>query len=301
MFDKEVLGILQRKSEVYKFIRDLWLNNFDGVGFKNLAQRIFEEVLRKKSFAELKIQIEDILNDKRFKKQSRNSRKKGNLNSFQLDILTDYLKEAESLLDFGCGKMSLLRQISKGDFSNIKTLAGYDPKSNPSYIDFDPRARFFDKLCDLKDQKFDLVTSTFVMHHLTQVEIQQSFEVIKSCLNPGGKFILIEESFGENMPNRDSINYLAKLGYEINLDLTGRFMEMSREDQMQILFINDVLINYKNLDYIPWTKKYKTISEWKNLAEKSSFIFDKSYFFGFIKKGRLKQGITSMLVFTHSL
>jgi hypothetical protein len=285
--------------KVFNFIHNLWVNNFKNFGFEYLVEKIFEEIKTVDNFDNLIIRIDEILRDKEFKKFNRKSFSQSKFKAFQFEIVKPFLDKAESILDFGCGKMALIRRISKeDDFEKIKILAGYDPNLEINYKDFDSRAVFYNRKSDLIGKKFDLIISSFVLHHMTKDEIEENLNLINSILTENGKFILIEESFDGKFPNFDSIEFLKNTDFEISSELTQEFLDLTLEQKFLAIYLNDILINYRNLDYIPWTNQYKTMIEWRSLCEKYGFKFEKEYFFGIINKGRLKQGITSTQTFS---
>jgi len=319
---------LKSDQQVFDFLKKLWINNFSWLGFDYLAEEIFEKIKNSQTDTEFIQEIDNILQNSDFKKISRKNFAQKKFKSFQFELIKPYLKNVNNLLDFGCGKMALLRRIAKEEeLNDIKHLFGYDPNVNVNYADFDNRARFINKVEDLfpqknrpnscsrgalavaatsderskslADSKFDLIISSYVFHHMTITEIEKNAEIIKKLLAEHGKLILIEESFENDMPDQESINHLNQTGFETNNNLTEDFLKLSLIQRKQAIYLNDVLINYKNLSYIPWTLQYKTMIEWESIFTKARLKLQNKYFFGFIQSGRLKQGITSMQVFTH--
>lgn len=121
------------------------------------------------------------------------------LRSFYKHFLKE--KKQNRLLDLGCGDGILIRELLKIDDSISATLidgaedmlkkakenlAGF---KNLDFI----RASFQELLnTDIQLPDFDLVVSSFAVHHLTLEEKSALFEYIYSHLNEGGYFLNID-------------------------------------------------------------------------------------------------------------
>lgn len=294
---------LRSESKVFTFLEILWKNNFRQYGFEYLAEQIFEIIQNCKTndTADIVQQIESVFTDPNFKKFTRFARQ-ANIQKMDLNyqIIKDYLVDANSFFDFGCGRMALIRRIVREN-QQLERLYGYDPKSNPYYRDFDPRVTFLEKIDSVKSiNPVDIVYSSFVLHHLTEEEIDEALATIISLLKPNGKFILLEETYPQislNAYAQDTHKFLLKFGYENSIELFDIFDSLSDREKMLVIYLNDVLINSKNLSYMPWTFTYRTAEGWKERVEKYGLKMPESEKFWILHEGKIKQGITGFMVF----
>jgi SAM-dependent methyltransferase len=298
-----IFETIKNSLDITKFLETLWKSNFEDIGFGFLVDEMFEIIEKSagKKDGEVIQQIETIFLNKDFKRYARKSRKNtGSKMQFGYELVKNYLNGANTFLDFGAGKLALIRRIAREN-PNIQKFYGFDPGSNPDYISFDERVEFindFDKLKNLKN--IDVIYSSFVFHHLTAEEIDNSLKLIKSILAPNGKFILVEESFPIESTFELENNSKAKLeslGYSLNKEASKLFEKLSTKEKFLAIYLNDVLINLKNLSYMPWTFEYKSMEEWRKLLKDYGFELDEEYAFGLIDSKRLKQGLTTMQVF----
>ena len=214
---KEILQNLKQDKEILSFIENLWRSNFKQYGFERLPIEIFADLNKFSTLEEFSQHINSVLNNKEFKKFGRKGRKSKLTNSFTYDLVKQYLNDAESILDYGCGKMAQLRRIAREDHPNLSVIAGYDPKINPDYKDFDMRAEFFSTIDEFSERKFDLIMCSFVLHHLEEAEIIEVIQVMKNSLNPNGKILILEETIPDVLTNELETNsnmFLKNIGYE---------------------------------------------------------------------------------------
>jgi SAM-dependent methyltransferase len=110
------------------------------------------------------------------------------------------LRPGAKIVDAGCGTGSAL------EFLPPVVYFGFDP--NPDYIReaqlrYRSRGRF---LCgDASDprvrelaQGADAFLSLGVLHHLSDIQIDQIFSLVRACLRPEGRFIFYEPCFSAN-------------------------------------------------------------------------------------------------------
>ena len=214
-----------------------------------------------------------------------------------LEIMEGELQDVETILDFGCGKLTFLKNIAENN-KNIKKLIGMDSKSQPDLESLDPRIEFVRSLEGVADASVDLAVIKLVLHHLeNEQQAKDIFTEIKRVLRPNGKLIVFEESFPDAVCETSEIkNYLAKFNLEMS-EVTEDFLRLSKENKIKFLFLNDWLMNLQNA-YMPWTFQYKSMEEWKELIESVGFHEKESHFLGAIKHRKRKQGMTAFLTFS---
>lgn len=310
-FSKEELADLKIKPftffythpRVTAFLIDIWKSNFKKIGFEELPVGMFEIILdsQNKTSEEIISIINAHFNANRdFKRHARKSRKSVQKMDFGASLLAPHMTDTQSILDYGCGRMALLRRLARID-TKLKHLYGFDPGSLPEYVDFDPRAQYFSEINEVeKLESIDLVHSSYVFHHLTKDEIQQSLHTIRKVLKPGGRFILIEETFPVEdieLKTSEGCQFLSSLGFDLHIDLTQKFSSLSTKNKFLAILLNDILANLKNLSYMPWTFEYNTMEEWRRIVENQQFRLEYEYYCGIPRTERLKQGLTSLMVF----
>ncbi|MFA6973852.1 MAG: methyltransferase domain-containing protein [Parcubacteria group bacterium] len=220
---------------------------------------------------------------------------------FQKDMLFQLIEKdlgaAETVLDFGCGKLAYMKNITVQNKS-IKKLIGVDSKSQPVLAGVDPRISFERNLNEVAAKSVDLAIIKLVLHHIeNDAEIVEILRKIKKVLRPGGKLIIFEESFPENVTSIKEVkDYLSRFGLELAEEATTDFLKLKKEEKMQYLFLNDWLMNMQN-KYMPWAWQYKSMEEWVALAKTARFTSLESHFIGAIKKRKRKQGQTTMMIF----
>ncbi len=225
-----------------------------------------------------------------------------------LEMIESKLEGVKTILDFGCGKLTFLKNIAAQN-KNVEKFIGIDAKSNPVLGDLDPRIEFEINLDRIPDNSVDLAVVKLVLHHLKESEILENLKKIKNALKPDGKLILFEESFPEAAGHRMSLvsgkawtfdvqaveKYLKKSNLETS-EATADFMRLSDEDKFKFLFLNDWLMNLQNA-YMPWTLEYRSMESWRDLIESLGFKEKEAHFIGAIKNRKRKQGMTAILIF----
>ena len=227
------------------------------------------------------------------------------------ELIKGDISGAKTILDFGCGKLAFLKNIAEKE-KNIGKFVGIDAWSQPVLEDIDQRIVFSRNLDNIPDNSVDLVTVKLVLHHLESDEaIIEVFKDIKRVLKSGGEMIIFEESFPEikvdpsassaaDSARDDKIKntkkYLEKFDFELAEDATREFLELSEEDKINYLYLNDWLMNLKN-KYMPWALQYKSMEEWERLAEAVGFKRVESHFIGAVAKRKRRQGMTAVLKF----
>ena len=287
-----------QNEEILNFLKEIWLSNFYNSGFEFIPEKIFKRIPEAKNFNEILSIIEEEFGNREFKKFNRKKRKEGNLNAFGYKIIEESLKKSKSYLDFGCGRMALIRRICREDLPDLEKIYGYDPKAQMEYIAFDQKDRvsFLDKIREVKElENIDLITINYVLHHLTNEELNEALETCRKILSKDGEIIILEESFYEEQIT-SLPSYFLTFQNISNQELNQKFQKLNKETKLKILFLNDVLLNYKNLDYMPWTMNYKSIDEWRTTFQEKGFEVKEVQDFGFLKGQKQKGGTVSMMV-----
>jgi SAM-dependent methyltransferase len=105
-------------------------------------------------------------------------------------------KAGDRILDIGCGPADILEALPEVEYH------GFD--LSPDYIEsarkrFGTRGQFHVEAvsADLikKYEGFDLVLATGVLHHLTDAEATDLFQVARTALKPGGRLVTLDGCF----------------------------------------------------------------------------------------------------------
>jgi SAM-dependent methyltransferase len=301
---KNPLQILQSEA-VLAVLRKLWANNhvnlenpdkFIADFFAFLRERRCEEDVDSKSihaFYERKLKEHRIV--AALKKEK------------TVDILSEALRaglvRAERILDFGCGKLTFLKIVAEQN-SQLKKLVGIDAGSRPNLENTDTRIEFVQSTGEslpIEMADFDIVVSKLVFHHLKdEEEILKFLGEIRRIMKPGGKFYLMEESFPQKIKTdliKETRNYLKQFDMCLAEEVTADFLNLTKEEKLELLFLNDWLMNLKNLDYMPWTFQYKTMEDWASLGKAAGFASCEKHFIGIVADKKRKQGVSALLIF----
>ncbi|EKE10624.1 MAG: hypothetical protein ACD_15C00225G0008 [uncultured bacterium] len=213
-----------------------------------------------------------------------------------LEMMEKELDRVKIALDFGCGKLAFLKELAENN-KKIKKMIGIDPISQPVLGDLDARIDFQRSLVAIKKESVDLAIIKLVLHHLRRSEeVREILQKIGSVLRPKGRLVIFEESFPEHdYKSNETIDYLEKIGLKPS-EATEEFMSLVKEDKVKFLFLNDWIMNVQN-NYMPWTGLYKSMEQWRELAESVGFKEKESHFVGAIKHRKRKQGMTVYMVF----
>lgn len=140
-------------------------------------------------------------------------------------FILNYPAKSFSFLDLGCGDLSTITPCLVD--SNIYSYIGVDlspqaleiAQKNITYIPGEKRLitgnikDVVQELMSTKNLKFDIVFSSYTIHHLSTLDKQNLINDIWQILNPNSCFIFID-TFREEGESRD--RYLAKYWQNIN-------------------------------------------------------------------------------------
>ncbi|MDO8241261.1 MAG: class I SAM-dependent methyltransferase [Candidatus Moranbacteria bacterium] len=288
---KNPLDILASK-DILAVLKKHWVANHENlIDPEKFVEAFFAEIKNLGSNREI-----NKLYQKKLKEFRDDSLDLGKPGDMFLEMIEEDLRGVETMLDFGCGKLAFLKNMAEKNLE-IKKLIGIDLKSQPVLNGLDTRIEFHRSLSEIVDASVDLVTIKLVLHHLkSEQESQGIFAELRRVLKADGKLIVFEESFPETNCEVEEIEkYLAKFNLQMS-EVTADFLQLSPEDKIKFLFINDWLMNLQNT-YMPWTMQYKSIERWQNLIVSVGFTEKESHFLGAIKHRKRKQGMTAELIF----
>jgi ubiquinone/menaquinone biosynthesis C-methylase UbiE len=152
--------------------------------------------------------------------------------SWKTDLLSNYINESTSVLDFGCGDLSLAESLKKKNKKlKITGIDVVDFSRNVPGITF---IRYDGTKLPFKNNSFDTVISFYVFHHCDDAmkSFQECFRVAKK------RVIFIEP--------------VKRYAFE-----------------KYLMGVIDYLYNVWKRESIPYTDQFFTLSEWKKVLKKS--------------------------------
>ncbi|MEP7103868.1 MAG: class I SAM-dependent methyltransferase [Candidatus Dojkabacteria bacterium] len=208
--------------------------------------------------------------------------------------LFDY-SNVKTYLDVGANKLDTINYLST-KYSNIEKFIGIDiiPQKGvflkPDkcvYYQTDPDASEF----PIESNSVDLINIQFVFHHFENLDaIKRMLQNCKQALNKGGRLILWEETFVDQVDIDSLCSGNQKINIQTDKEFTKRFYDLTTEQRWEFIIANDWIINVKN-PHMPWTGQYYKWSEWKELLSQYSLELNKELNLGLRINGRLKQGV----------
>jgi len=325
-FLKNPLTILQAEA-VFLALQRLWVNNHLNVKNPEKLVLDFFEWLKTSNVSKGHLMSKDKREIRDFYGKLLKENKTEDIDQdFKKDMLAQLIEKelsaAETILDFGCGKLAFLKNIGDNN-KNIQKLIGVDSKSQPNLDGLDSRISFERDLEVVTEASVNLAIIKMVLHHIeSDVAIAEILQNIQKTLKPGGRLIIFEESFschsersgaesrnllrldpstssGADFAQDDICNvkkYLAGFKLELAEEATADFLKLNNEEKKQYLFLNDWLINLQN-KYMPWAGQYKSMEDWVELVESVGFSSVEKHFIGAIAKRKRKQGMTAVMIF----
>ena len=119
------------------------------------------------------------------------------------------IKPGERVLDVGCGTGA--QTLPAAEVAGPGSVAGVDPspdmlerareKAAKKGLEIDFRSAAIEKL-PFDDQQFDVVLSSFMLHHLPEDVMRSGFGEIKRVLKPDGRLLAVDFTSGRSLIGR---------------------------------------------------------------------------------------------------
>lgn len=112
------------------------------------------------------------------------------------NIISKYILpfEGAKILDIGCGTGILADLLN--DVAPVSYM-GFD--SNPGYIEYAKKKKYPGIFIAgdagnivFPEKEFDIIVALDVLHHISDEQAQQMLGLVKKCLKPNGRFILLD-------------------------------------------------------------------------------------------------------------
>ncbi|MDN3492608.1 class I SAM-dependent methyltransferase [Winogradskyella bathintestinalis] len=157
------------------------------------------------------------------------------------------IKPGQKILDIGCGPGDILEFLPKVDYTGIDLDANYIAQAKKKYGN---KGQFkcagVDGLDLEENHTFDIVISAGVLHHLTDEQCFNLFEIAVKALKPNGRFISFDGCY---IPNQNKIS-----AYFLRKD-RGQFVRTQPEYERlaKTYFSNVVSTIDESYFFIPYT------------------------------------------------
>lgn len=131
-----------------------------------------------------------------------------------LSLMSQYVKQANKILDFGCGDGWYISYFSN---NKGKEFCGVDiSESMLQQAKKNNQGCSFSSFSELKEQSFDLVYIISVFAHIEDKNCMEILNKLSSCLKKGGKLLLFEQTApirysGDNFVRRRTDDYIDML------------------------------------------------------------------------------------------
>ena len=147
----------------------------------------------------------------------------------------------------------------------------------------------------IKDASVDVLTMNAVLHHVSSELVPELMKEIMRVLKPGGRVILIEDTYSPKLPFLDNSDDDLNQRF---LDLVGKHGDQFAKD---FFAFNDWYANIlvHKWDGMATPYEFKSIEEWQELFNQSGFSSSSSSNLGFPKEGFHKPGLGIMVFNKH--
>lgn len=204
------------------------------------------------------------------------------------------LDKIDCFLDLGANKLTTVNYLAQ-KYLDIKKFIAIDIVPQGKKFFDESRSIYYQSGLDdldilVPDNSVDFINIQFVLHHFDNLDaIYKSLKFCKRVLKKDGSILLWEESFTKNM-EIDKIEEVMKLGIKTDFELTKKFYDLSNDERIEFIIVNDWLVNVSNA-HMPWTKQYYDWNGWQEIFKSAGFKLVKDYCFGLRVNGLLKQGV----------
>lgn len=161
------------------------------------------------------------------------------------------VKAGERMLDIGCGTGSLVVEAGRlvgpaGGVTGIdpspEMIARAGRKARRAGIDADFQEAGAERL-PFPDARFDLVTSTLMLHHLPKPARDTSLAEAARVLKPGGRFLAVD--FGASAPRHTLLSHLHRRHGHTKLD---EIVALAQRARLEVVESGPVGMN--DLNYV---------------------------------------------------
>ena len=193
---------------------------------------------------------------------------------FKKYILSE-IPDGGKVFDLGCGRGTLIQSLVDRGTNN--EIVGIDIKETPEWDDIASEHVRFEVVQEanflsfLEKEKPDIVTATWIFHHMEYDQQKRYITSLYKVLNKGATLVVLEDSYSEVLPP------------ELGQERFEAFMKWSVDDRRMIMGAYDWIANriFSMRTTIPVPFAYRTVEGWKELFEEIGFTVTKTRFLGF--------------------
>lgn len=204
------------------------------------------------------------------------------------------LDGVETFLDIGANRLAAINYYARR-YEAVKFIGVDIIPQNGDFM-FPDRGEYYQVEPDatsfpIPPGSVDVILIQHSFHHFpNEAAIRNTLNICQGLLKPGGKLILMEETFTQDFDYSTISNIVSNLGLQTDENLTRRFYDLTPAERWEFIIANDWLINVHN-PHMQWTGQYRTWEEWTKLISEYGLNLQTSYNLGLRLNGRLKQGV----------
>ncbi len=154
--------------------------------------------------------------------------------SRKVDLIKDFFKKKETVLDFGCGDLTFAEILKKN--KSFLAISGLDVIDFNSKVKNIPFFKYDGKKLPFKNNTFETVIAFYVLHHCDDIWFS-----LKECLRVAKKRVIVVEP-------------ISRYSFE-----------------KYIMGILDFVYNLWKIETIPLTYQFFPIEEWRIFFKKNKF------------------------------
>jgi len=213
-------------------------------------------------------------------------------------LLRPYIHARGTFVDIGCG-LDILGERVKRSLPQLERAIGVDVQqqrydTRPDGVEFRLMERP-DRL-PLGDGEADTMAATFVLHHL-DVDLAQYLAEVVRVLAPGGRFLVLEDSFPEGLPTAQSHHDRHE---DPRVAQISRSLFALPDDEARLSFLHFAdwfihnFVNHAREPLVPG--HYRTIEGWSAALLRSGLTLLHCEYLGFSAMGSRNPVARALLV-----
>ncbi len=179
------------------------------------------------------------------------------------------------VFDLGCGRGTLMQCLA--DRGTNEEIVGMDISEAPEWASLRSENMRFEVVQEdnflpfLEKEQPDIVTVTWVFHHMEFDQQKRYLESLYKVLKKGAVLVVLEDSYSEILPP------------ESGRDRYELFMQLSVEERQKVMGAYDWIANrvFSMRTTMPVPFGYRTLEDWKVVFEEAGFTVTKTRFLGF--------------------
>ncbi|CAN5749220.1 hypothetical protein BH11PAT2_BH11PAT2_01490 [soil metagenome] len=179
------------------------------------------------------------------------------------------------VFDLGCGRGTLMKCLA--DRETNEEIVGMDIKATREWDELKSDTVRFevvqeeDFLPFLEKEQPDIVTATWVFHHMEFEQQKRYLASLYRILKEGATLVVLEDSYSEILPP------------ESGKGMFDEFMKLSVDERQKVMGAYDWIANrvFSMRTTMPVPFAYRTVEDWKEIFEEIGFTITKARFLGF--------------------